>query len=250
MRYKKADKYKDLKFVYSQCSGPGGLKLAEFLANKMNLTKDEFLLDIGMNRGLQTCFLVKEYKVNAIGIDPWDDRITKKPHVEHLKENADILKIDKKILGIKTGVPDTGFADNSFRAIYSTTTFEMIRGMKSYEEYLSSLKEVLRILKPNGIFAYGEPIHLDIELSKEEKKIVENVWSNCFSTLENTIKSFKECGFKILEFGIPDDAVNWWNEFAEYDLFCNNDDSNSEVNAIKILNNKWLSFGYIIATKE
>ncbi len=250
MMYKKSKKYTDLKFIYSQCSGPGGLRLTEFLADKMHLIENEFVLDIGMNRGLQTCFLAKEYGINAIGIDPGDDRITKKPHVEHLLENATLLNIDNKIIGIKTGVPDTGFANNSFRAIYSTTTFEMIRGKQGYNEYQAALKEILRILKPGGIFAYGEPVCLDVELTNEEKRIAENVWSNCFTTLQNTINSFKDFGFKILESGIPKDAAEWWNEFAQYDLFCNGDETNGQVKAIKCLNNKWLSFGYIIATKE
>ncbi len=250
MEYKKSSKYNDLRFVYSQCSGPGGLQLAEFLAEKMNLIEHEYVLDIGMNRGLQTCFLAKEYGVNAIGIDPWDDRLTKKPHIDHLQENASLLNIAHKVLGMKTGVPNTDFADGSFRAIYSTTTFEMIRGLEGYEQYISALKEVLRILKPHGIFADGEPMHLDREIINEEQALVEKIFSNCLSTLEKTLVSLQDSGFKIIESGIPHDAGKWWEEFAQYDLFCNDDDSVDQVKLIKRLNNTWLSFGYIIATKE
>jgi hypothetical protein len=32
--YPKASKYPDLDTIYTQCSGPGGLKLAEFMADK------------------------------------------------------------------------------------------------------------------------------------------------------------------------------------------------------------------------
>ena len=43
--YQKSRKYDDLKLIYSQCSGPGGLKLAEFMAEKMGIASGSFLLD-------------------------------------------------------------------------------------------------------------------------------------------------------------------------------------------------------------
>jgi hypothetical protein len=36
--YTKAIKYSDLETIYAQCGGPGGLKLAEFMAEKMHKT--------------------------------------------------------------------------------------------------------------------------------------------------------------------------------------------------------------------
>ena len=35
--YTKANKYSDLETIYAQCGGPGGLELAEFMADKMQL---------------------------------------------------------------------------------------------------------------------------------------------------------------------------------------------------------------------
>jgi hypothetical protein len=35
--YPRASKYPDIETIYAQCSGPGGLKLAEFMAEKMHL---------------------------------------------------------------------------------------------------------------------------------------------------------------------------------------------------------------------
>ena len=40
-------KYPDLETIYAQCSGPGGLKLAEFMAEKMQLQYNKRLLDVG-----------------------------------------------------------------------------------------------------------------------------------------------------------------------------------------------------------
>ena len=73
MKYPKAKTYTDLQAIYAECSGPGGLELAEFMAEKMNLQSQKSLIDIGFNRGFQTCFLAKEYGVGIVAIAPLDD---------------------------------------------------------------------------------------------------------------------------------------------------------------------------------
>jgi len=75
--YNKSKKYNDLNKVYQEVSGPGGLKLTEFIADKMDIKPENILLDIGTNRGYQTCFLAKEYGPLIVGIDPWGDSIEK-----------------------------------------------------------------------------------------------------------------------------------------------------------------------------
>src|SRR5512134_1074518 len=87
--YAKSEKYAgDLRTIYAECSGPGGLQLAEFMAEKMKLRPKARLIDIGIERGYQTCFLAKEYGVQVIGLDPDNDRSDGVPHIEHLLRNA------------------------------------------------------------------------------------------------------------------------------------------------------------------
>ena len=246
--YNKSKKYDDLEKIYKEVSGPGGLKLTEFIANKLNLVPNEFLLDIGMNRGYQTCFLAKEYGVNAIGIDPWDDREDGKPHIEHMMRNAVAMDISDKVVGLKVGVPDTPFAENSFRAIYSTTTFEMIRGIEGYDKYLESLREVYRILKPGGIFGYAEPMHLDVPVPPDVALLIDDYWKQFLNTLDETVKAFQSIGFKIMETDYSPDAMTWWNEYVQFDPGCRADPK-GEGKSIKAIQGRWLSFGYIIARK-
>lgn len=128
--YKRSGKYTDLGSIYSECSGPGGLQLTEFMAEKMRLRPGARLLDIGIERGVQTCFLAKEYRVSVIAIDPDDDRLDGIPHIEHLQRNASTWGVEDRIVGLKLGVPDTYFAKNTFDFVHSTTTLEMVSTLR------------------------------------------------------------------------------------------------------------------------
>jgi cyclopropane fatty-acyl-phospholipid synthase-like methyltransferase len=252
IKYVKASKYTDLNLVYSQCSGPGGLKVVEFIADKMKIKSGKKLLDIGFNRGYQTCFLAKEYDLFlTIGIDPWNDRKDKRPHIEYLMENAKEFKVEDRILGIKVGVPETLLPNNYFDYVYSTTTFEMIRGIQGIEMYLECLKEVHRLLKPGGIFGLGEPMHLDKEIPNDIKPFITEgkmSFEKCFATIDETRNAVELAGFKIIEANYAEDATKWWEEYAKYDPFCNSI-SYEEKKTIEADKGRWLSFGYVIAEK-
>ncbi|MGD8563671.1 MAG: class I SAM-dependent methyltransferase, partial [Desulfarculaceae bacterium] len=180
--YQKSPKYSDLNFIYEQCSGPGGLKLAEFMATKIGLNPNARLLDVGCNRGWQTCFLAKEFGLNVVGIDPWIDRISGEPMVEHLRRNAEQWGVEESVLALQVGVPETKLASSSFGYVYSTTTLEMVRMMEGEAGYLDCLKEIGRVLRPGGIFGLGEPMHLEVELPADLEPYVsqaEYPWKEC-----------------------------------------------------------------------
>ena len=240
--YNKSKKYNDLAFVYSQCSGPGGLKVTEYIADRMHLKKGGRLLDIGTFFGLQSCFLAKEYGVFTVGIDPG---VWNRPFIEFMMENALKLGVHDKVLGIETGVPNTKLPENSFDYAYSTTTFEMIRGQMGSEGYIECLKEVFRILKPGGIFGLGEPMIKNIEIPIDMKDYIPRDWLSSFVTIEETCTAFIKAGFTIVESGYAGDAQLWWNEYAEYNKFTS--DEFEEKKTISLNEDRWLSYGYVIA---
>lgn len=242
-KYPKASKYTDLHRVYSECSGPGALKLTEFLSEKMTVQPEDKLLDVGTNGGYQTCFIAKEYNPFIVGIDPWGDSI------DRLMQNARDMGVERKIIGMKIGVPNTPFASESFDKIISTTTLEMIRGMNGETGYKESVMEIYRLLKPGGIFGLGEPMHNDVEIPREiypyvTKGNMPAPWTECFATLKETVEVLESVGFKIVEADEAPDAQLWWEEYCEYDSEAGDD-------GVVIAEDKgrWTTFGYIIAEK-
>jgi len=227
------------------------LKLAEFMAEKMKLEPNKRLLDVGTNRGYQSCFLAKEYGIFVVGIDPWPDRDGKRTHIEYLMDNARAWGVPESVLGIQVGVPDTKFADSTFDYVYSTTALEMIRGMKGEGAYRQSLAEIYRVLKSGGVFGLGEPMHLDVGIPDELLAFIttgSDPWVDYFVTIQETESAVRSAGFEILEADYAPDARLWWEEYAEYDPYCKLD-VDGELRAIQVDNGRWLSFGYMVAKK-
>ncbi|MBN1343806.1 MAG: class I SAM-dependent methyltransferase [Phycisphaerae bacterium] len=251
--YEKSAKYADLETIYANCSGPGGLKLAELIAYKLGLRPGARLLDVGTNHGYQTCFLAREYGVFVVGIDPYVDPDDEEGlySVEHLARNARSWGVEDRILPIRIGVPDTGLATDWFDAVYSTTALEMIRGFDGEDRYRECLAEIHRVLRPGGLLGYGDPMHLEVDIPPDLLSLVtrgEPSWADCFATLDQTLDAFRSVGFEIVEADYAPDARLWWEEYARYDADGRpGDDPDSE--AIRVDAGRWLSFGYVIARK-
>lgn len=202
------------------------------------------LLSMQWTRRLQTCFLAKEFGPFVIGIDPWGDS------VEKLTQNAKDLGVASRIIGVKTGLPTTGFAAGSFDKAISTTTLEMIRGMKGEKGYQEALAEIYRVLKPGGILGLAEPMHRDVEIPLEIYPYVMQgdmpaPWAQCFATLEATVQAMASVGFAIMEAAEAPDAQRWWEEYCTYDP-----DPGEDREVIAKDRGRWTTYGYVIAQKQ
>jgi SAM-dependent methyltransferase len=213
------------------------------------------VLDIGIERGYQTCFLAKEYEVFVIGIDPDEDRHDRTPHVEYLMRNARAWGVQDCVLGIQLGVPDTKFAANVFDFVYTTTTLEMIRGLYGVDNYRQCVAEIFRVLRPGGILGLGEPMHVPGPIPDDLAPIytkgqgvgVEG-WASCFATAQETAAVCSAAGFDVLEAGEAPNAWLWWEEYCQYDPFCIAE-PDGEVKVIRQDGGRWLTYGYVLARK-
>jgi cyclopropane fatty-acyl-phospholipid synthase-like methyltransferase len=254
--YPRADKYPDLLHIYSQCSGPGALKTAEFVADRIGLAPGMTVLDIGIFRGIQTCFLAKEYGCRMVAIDPWVDNFDPegdgRPYVEHLRRNAASWGVADTVIGVQAGVPDTPFADNTFDAAYSTTALEMIRGFEGNDAYIAAVREIHRVLKPGALFGMAEPMHRGCAPPPELAPLVSEgdlSFDTFVVTPGETAEQFQAAGFTVLDAGHAQDAQAWWEEFAEYDWECRRNPDSGDRRMIEVDAGRWLSVGYVIARK-
>lgn len=242
----------DLDIIYDQCSGPGGLKLVDFLADKMQIKPYSRLLDVGANRGFTTCYLTRKYQTQTVAIDPWTDlREPTIPLIEFIKENAKHWGVENNLEALMLGLPNSYFSDAGFDYVYSTTALEMIRMLEGEDGYIAVLKDILRMLKPGGIFGLAEPMHLEVDLPEDLEPYVSQVpfpWKECFRSISQTTEAVARAGFEIVEADYAPDAQLWWNEYAEHDALCKSKPE-EDPKTLEIDNGRWTSFGYIIARK-
>jgi SAM-dependent methyltransferase len=225
------------------------------MAEKMKMHPNARLIDIGIERGCQTCFLAKEYGVQVLGLDPDDDRTDGIPHIEHLLRNAWSWGVEHQVIGLKLGVPDTRLSSNTFDFAYSTTTLEMVRGLFGEVLYRQCLAEIHRILRPGGIFGLGEPMHLVVPVPPDLAPIYTlgngvgpEGWAKCFATVGETTDACRLAGFEIVEAGNAPDGWRWWEEFSRNDPHCIADPE-GEARIIQQDGGRWLTYGYVIARK-
>lgn len=254
-RYPLAAKYTDMHKIYQECSGPGGLELAEFMARKMTIKPGMKILDVGPAHGYQSCFLAKEFDVTVVGIDPMQSFRDELLQIDHVEQNARDWGVQNKVIGIQVGVPETKLASQSFDAIYSTTALEMIRGFYGIDNYMESLQEIYRLLKPGAIFGLGEPMHHDVPISDELDGIISRSkdcvpWKEAFETVETTVGYLQQAGFDIVASGYAEDSWKWWQQYVQYDPECIKNPTHEDIKALQIDQGKWVSFGYVICKKS
>ena len=247
MKYPKSENYVEYFADTYNIGGPGGLQVAEFLADKMSLKPGKKLIDIGFSQGFQTCFLAKEYGVDIVGIDPGGELSGIPYGIEPLMENARKLGVESKILGIKTSVPDTLLPCSYFDYAYTTNCLEMIRGGKGSGGYLAALKEIYRILKPGGILCIAEIMCLDVPMPQEIAEVCSQYgFDKCFVTIEETKKAVIEAGFQVIEYGYCDEWYQWWQDsVSKLDV-----EDEYRKNIELIIASHWMSFGYVVASKD
>ena len=112
-------------------------------------------------------------------------------------------------------------------------------------------EEVLRVLRPGGLFGMCDPMHTG---GPPPAAIREHVsegpipFERCLSTPDAVADQFRSAGFEVLEAGYAPDARAWWSEFARYDAECReNPDGNPRM--LELDREGWVSVGFVIGRK-
>ena len=69
--------------------------------------------------------------------------------------------------------------------LYANTTEDYV-GYGGEAKYRYCLWEVKRVLRPGGLFGYGDPMHLDVPIPEDLSPLIPVEWLHCFVTLDAT----------------------------------------------------------------
>jgi ubiquinone/menaquinone biosynthesis C-methylase UbiE len=110
------------------------------------------LLDIGCGSGAMAIKAAKKYPDAWItGIDYWG--VTWDYAQSQCEKNAALENVDGRVHFQKGDAAKLDFADASFDAVVSNFVFHEV---KSQPDKLALIREALRVVKPGGVFSFGD----------------------------------------------------------------------------------------------
>ncbi len=136
----------------------------DLIAKNLQLEEKQIVLDAGCGQGIVSTYLAKKFgsKIFGITLVPFE--------VQKAQKRAKKLGVQDKTNYQIMDYSTTNFPDNYFDAIYTTETLSYSPDIRK------TLKEFLRILKPNGKIALFEyTIAPDDKFSPWEKKMLDVV---------------------------------------------------------------------------
>lgn len=162
------------------------------LANKVGITKDHKVIDVGCGVGgpARNIHLATGAEVTGVTINEYQ--------VMRANAHSKDLKIDDKVKVRQMDFTKLDFPDNTFDKAYSIEA--TCHATDLYDVY----KEVFRVLKPNGVFGSYEWLITDkADMSTEaHKKIMRDIEYGSglppMHTLEEALAAAKKAGFELV----------------------------------------------------
>jgi len=121
----------------------GGVYATQRLIKMCNIASGQFVLDIGCGTGYTAYLLAKEYQARVVAADINLDLL------EEAKKRVEREKIGNMVVVKEADIHDLPFSDNTFDVVLAESVLVFCDKVKA-------ASEVLRVLKPHGVFGDTE----------------------------------------------------------------------------------------------
>lgn len=191
--------------VWADIYSPGGLELAEVIANTLNISAEATVLDAGSGSGEISCFLSQEYGWNILAVDV-DVR-----EVEVARNKVRERGLDHRIQVMQGDLMQLDIADASLDGVFCQGVFEMLA-----DDRPQALQEMKRVVRPGGVIGIGEPV-LTKELPQDDAKEIyrDTGLFQEYRTLAWNVALAEQTGLSVLEAYLHPDGKRWWDEYYE-----------------------------------
>lgn len=167
---------------------PGGLALSKLMADRMGVDSDSSVLDIACGDGKTATYLARSLGCRVSGIDAGQEMI------DSAKLLAEDLRVSDRtdfVVALAGKIPHD---DNSFTAAISECS------LCTFYDKDQAVKEITRVLKPEGIFGLNDvTVQNHDELDEELRSLLGRV--ACVAdalSAEEYVHLFERKGFKLL----------------------------------------------------
>lgn len=144
-------------FIYLYTTLRGKFVVWERLADDLNLTGDEAVLDVGCGRGMVLMAIARRLRSGrATGVDIWSSHDQTGNDIEVTRRNAQIEGVDDRVV-LETGdMRDLPFADSTFDVIVTNAA---VHNLKAADDRAAALAQMWRVTRSGGRFVVADIAH-------------------------------------------------------------------------------------------
>lgn len=165
---------------------PGGLKMSDMMLQKIDLKRQDRLLDIGCGAGHTSAHIAKEYGSFVVGVDKNEDALMKARALYSAESYFERLSF------IKADVFHLPFSDNYFDVVLCESVLIFVNDKER------AFKEMSRVLKPKGFLIINELIMLEKESTTIKNYLARPEMGAYLNTAQTLIDLFKSDQWSIL----------------------------------------------------
>jgi ubiquinone/menaquinone biosynthesis C-methylase UbiE len=143
------------KFFVNRANRRTSQQAFNLIRDQLHLSKDSSTLELGAGRGAFSLLLFQEYNPRSVTVTDYEAS-----QVESAKEyfNENLKQQLPPTVDFRTAdALNLPFDDGSFDAVFA---FRVLHHLEKHEWHYSNipngLREIYRVLRPDGLFAYGE----------------------------------------------------------------------------------------------
>ena len=218
--------------------GPGSFEMALPLIDAMAIKAGMRVLEVGGGSGQIAVTLAKHWNVTVFTLEPWFGG-------ERVQALAAEEGVFDRVVGLKLRAEQLAFADDTFDAVISIGSFEMIR-----DERAAALAQMVRVAKPGARIGIAEPMCLPVTIPQDIAALDAAgslTFEEHFRSVDWNVQLFKEAGLTITESYYFPDAIKWWDEYALVRLA--GDKHKAERDLIAADRGRWISLGTVVGEK-
>lgn len=214
--------------------GPGSLEMALPLVEALGIRPGMRVLEVGGGSGQIAAILAREWEVLVVTLEPWHGG-------EGIQALAEREGVRERVLALKLKVQDLPFVDDTFDAVMSIGSFEMIGA-----ERPEALAQMVRVARPGACVGIAEPMCRPGIIPPEvaELDVGSPSFRDCFRTVEWNRDLFGRAGLTNIQGSAFTESQQWWEEYAAERKV-----PEAEQELIRRDAGRWLTLGMVVGEK-
>jgi ubiquinone/menaquinone biosynthesis C-methylase UbiE len=216
--------------------GPGSFEMALPLVKAAKIRPGMRILEVGGGSGQIATTIAKYWDITVVTLEPWAKS-------NEIQAYAAEQGVENKVLQLKVKAQSLPFSNDTFDAIISIGSFEMIG-----DERPLALSEMIRVAKTGAQIGIAEPMCLPGIMPDDLAALDSQFnlgYQECFLTLDWNCDLFTKQGIAITKSYYFEQAYQWWLNYRDQRRI-----SEAEQELITRDNSRWLSLGLVVGEKQ